>query len=62
MRGDSIEIFPAYAEQAIRIELWGDVVERITWIDPLTGDLRGAYLLPPVALISSGPTARGAMS
>jgi excinuclease ABC subunit B len=38
VRGDSIEIFPAYAEQAIRIELWGDEVERISKIDPLTGN------------------------
>jgi excinuclease ABC subunit B len=38
VRGDSIEIFPAYAEQAIRIELWGDEVERICKINPLTGD------------------------
>jgi excinuclease ABC subunit B len=38
VRGDSIEIFPAYAEQAIRIELWGDEVERISKINPLTGD------------------------
>jgi excinuclease ABC subunit B len=38
VRGDSIEIFPAYAEQAIRIELWGDEVERISKIHPLTGE------------------------
>ncbi|MEP6571177.1 MAG: excinuclease ABC subunit UvrB [Gemmatimonadota bacterium] len=38
VRGDTIEIFPAYAEQAIRIELWGDKIERITKINPLTGD------------------------
>jgi excinuclease ABC subunit B len=38
VRGDSIEIYPAYAEQAIRIELWGDEVERISKISPLTGD------------------------
>jgi excinuclease ABC subunit B len=38
VRGDSIEIFPAYAEQAIRVELWGDEVERISKINPLTGD------------------------
>ncbi len=37
VRGDSIEVFPAYAEQAIRIELWGDDVERISKIHPLTG-------------------------
>ena len=38
VRGDVVEVFPAYAEHAVRIELWGDVVERITRIDPLTGD------------------------
>jgi excinuclease ABC subunit B len=38
VRGDTIEIFPAYEEQAIRIELWGDTVERVAKIDPLTGD------------------------
>ncbi|HEY8259055.1 MAG TPA: excinuclease ABC subunit UvrB [Gemmatimonadales bacterium] len=38
VRGDCVEVFPAYAEQAIRIELWGDEVERITKINPLTGD------------------------
>ena len=38
VRGDSIEIHPAYMEQAYRIELWGDTVERISRIDPLTGN------------------------
>jgi excinuclease ABC subunit B len=38
VRGDTIEIFPAYDEQAIRVELWGDEVERITRFDPLTGE------------------------
>jgi excinuclease ABC subunit B len=38
VRGDSVEVFPAYAEQAIRIEFWGDEVERISKINPLTGD------------------------
>jgi excinuclease ABC subunit B len=37
VRGDVIEVLPAYAEQAVRIELYGDEVERITKIDPLTG-------------------------
>jgi excinuclease ABC subunit B len=37
-RGDVVEIFPAYEEQAIRIELWGDEVERITRFHPLTGE------------------------
>lgn len=38
VRGDTIEIFPAYDEVAVRIELWGDIVERITKIHPLTGE------------------------
>ena len=37
VRGDTIEILPAYEEQAVRIELWGDSIERISKIDPLTG-------------------------
>jgi excinuclease ABC subunit B len=37
VRGDTVEVFPAYAEQAIRVEFFGDEVERITKIDPLTG-------------------------
>ena len=38
VRGDTIEVLPAYEEQAVRIELWGDQVERITRFDPLTGE------------------------
>jgi excinuclease ABC subunit B len=38
VRGDSIEIYPAYAEQAVRVELWGDEVERISKINPFTGE------------------------
>ena len=38
VRGDTIEIFPAYDEQGIRIELWGDQVERISRFHPLTGN------------------------
>jgi excinuclease ABC subunit B len=37
VRGDTVEIYPAYEEQALRIELWGDQVERISKINPLTG-------------------------
>lgn len=38
VRGDVIDIMPAYTEQALRIELWGDEVEAISEFDPLTGD------------------------
>jgi excinuclease ABC subunit B len=37
VRGDVVEVFPAYEEQAVRIELFGDEIERITRFDPLTG-------------------------
>jgi excinuclease ABC subunit B len=40
VRGDTIEICPSYADDAVRIELEGDRVERITRFDPLTGHKR----------------------
>jgi excinuclease ABC subunit B len=39
VRGDTIEVFPAYEEQAVRIELFGDEVDRIIGLDPLTGEI-----------------------
>ncbi|MFP4623654.1 MAG: excinuclease ABC subunit UvrB, partial [Gemmatimonadota bacterium] len=38
VRGDVVEIFPAYEEQAVRVELWGDEIERISRFDPVTGE------------------------
>jgi excinuclease ABC subunit B len=38
VRGDVVEIFPAYEEQGVRIELWGDEIERISRFHPVTGD------------------------
>ncbi|MFN2136411.1 MAG: excinuclease ABC subunit UvrB [Candidatus Promineifilaceae bacterium] len=37
--GDTLQLFPAYAETAYGIEFWGDEVERITEFDPLTGEV-----------------------
>jgi len=39
VRGDTLEILPAYEEIALRIEFWGDEIDRIVEIDPLTGEL-----------------------
>jgi len=39
VRGDVIEIFPSYQEQAYRIELWGDEIDSISTIDPLLGEV-----------------------
>jgi len=39
VQGDTLEVFPAYEETAVRVEFWGDDVERITRFDPLTGEV-----------------------
>ncbi len=38
VRGDTIEVHPAYEENVVRIEMFGDTIDRITMIDPLTGE------------------------
>ena len=38
VRGDTIEVHPAYDETVLRIEMFGDTVERLTTVDPLTGE------------------------
>ena len=38
VRGDIVDIFPAYANQPIRVEFWGDEVEAIREIDPVSGE------------------------
>ena len=39
LRGDTLEIQPAYEEMALRIEFWGDEIERIVEVNPLTGEV-----------------------
>ncbi len=39
VKGDTIDIFPGYSERAVRIELLGDKIERVSHLDPLTGDV-----------------------
>ena len=41
VRGDVLEIFPSYEDLAIRVEFFGDEIERIVEIDPLTGEVLG---------------------
>ena len=38
VRGDTIEVHPAYEESVLRIEMFGDTIDRLTLIDPLTGE------------------------
>jgi excinuclease ABC subunit B len=65
VRGDTIEVYPAYEEQAVRIELWGDVVERITKIDPLTGagiaELGRCAIYPATHYVVQRPTLEAAV-
>src|SRR5271163_3982994 len=40
VRGDMIEIYPTYEDQGYRVEMWGDQIDTIRQIDPLTGEIR----------------------
>jgi excinuclease ABC subunit B len=59
VRGDTVEILPAYEEQGVRVEMWGDEIERITKINPLTGDtianLEKAAIYPAKHFVTSRP-------
>src|SRR6201997_2278696 len=48
VRGDVIEVFPTYDDNAYRIELWGDEVESLSQIDPLLGQVKQTYLRLPI--------------
>ncbi len=39
LKGDTLDIFPAYKDSAIRVEFLGDTIERVSILDPLTGDM-----------------------
>jgi excinuclease ABC subunit B len=39
VRGDTIEVHPAWEERVVRVELFGDTVERLAFVDPVTGDV-----------------------
>jgi excinuclease ABC subunit B len=41
VRGDTLEILPAYEESLLRVEMFGDEIERLIWIDPVTGEVTG---------------------
>src|SRR5215212_6989371 len=60
VRGDTVEILPAYEEQGVRVEMWGDEIERISKINPLTGDtianLDKAAIYPAKHFVTSRPT------
>ncbi|PYV11372.1 MAG: excinuclease ABC subunit B, partial [Acidobacteria bacterium] len=48
VRGDVIEVFPTYDDNAYRIELWGDDIESLSQIDPLLGGVKQTYARLPI--------------
>ncbi len=48
VRGDVIEVFPTYDDNAYRIELWGEEVESLARIDPLLGQVKQTYVRLPI--------------
>src|SRR6202046_4350441 len=48
IRGDVIEVYPTYEDNAYRIKLWGDEVESLAQIDPLLGTVKQTYVRLPI--------------
>jgi excinuclease ABC subunit B len=57
VRGDTFEVHPAYEETVVRVELWGDEVQRIVRIDPISGEvmeeLSEAWIYPATHYVAS---------
>jgi excinuclease ABC subunit B len=66
VRGDTIEIIPVYEELAIRIEMFGDEIERLTTLNPLTGEIiyeaNEVFIFPATHYSASPETMKRAMS
>ena len=66
VRGDSVEIIPMYEELAIRIEMFGDEIEKITTLNPLTGEIvrdeEEIYIFPATHYAAGPETMKRAMS
>lgn len=58
VRGDSLDVFPPYADNPIRVEFWGDEVEAIAEIDNVTGEVLNEYEALPIWPASHYVTAR----
>jgi excinuclease ABC subunit B len=66
VRGDVIEVFPTYDDDAYRIELWGDEIENLSQIDPLLGQVKQTYqrlpIYPKTHYVMSAATKEAAMN
>jgi excinuclease ABC subunit B len=66
VRGDVVEIFPSYQDQAYRIELWGDEIDSVSTIDPLLGEVIQKHtsrvpIYPKTHYVMSRPTIKRAI-
>jgi excinuclease ABC subunit B len=66
VRGDVVEIYPSYQDQAYRVELWGDEIDSISTIDPLLGEVLEKHasrvpIYPKTHYVMSKPTIRRAI-
>ncbi|MBC2888731.1 excinuclease ABC subunit UvrB [Gordonibacter massiliensis] len=48
VRGDNLDVFPPYADNPLRIEFWGDEIERITEVDNVTGEVVNEFEALPI--------------
>src|ERR671933_115479 len=66
VRGDTVEIYPSYQDQAYRVELWGDEIDSISTIDPLLGEVLHKHtsrlpVYPKSHYVMSKPTVKRAI-
>jgi len=65
VRGDTLEVFPAYGETVVRIEYFGDEVDRIVEMNPITGEVIGAlpevFVYPATHYVATEERTRKAM-
>ena len=66
VRGDVVEVYPSYQDQAYRIELWGDEIDTISTIDPLLGEVIEQHssrvpIYPKTHYVMSRPTIKRAL-
>src|SRR5215212_1494640 len=66
VRGDTLEVFPAYEERAMRVEFFGDEVERILVMDPVAGEIVGEreelYVFPATHYVAGSERMRRAIA
>jgi excinuclease ABC subunit B len=66
VRGDVVEVYPSYQEDAYRIEFWGDEIDSISTIDPLLGEVKFKHesrlpIYPKTHFVMSKPTIKRAV-